>query len=293
MKKNIYVLVGIFAALIVVAYYLMNRPGESDVAAGNSQFLLNIDSLAVDRIEITSANGKVALEKKGGEWFLIEPVAYRANQSNVTALIHQAKNLAVKEIVSSNPDKRAIFQVDSTGTIVKIFQNGLQHSAFVVGKPTQSYSETYVRKAESNDVVVVAGALAFTFSKAAKDWRDKTVLAIPKENIKAISYQYAAESFSLALHDSIWMIGSAQPKAAEVNSLLSSLSNLQADDFVDSAFSTMPKITATVSVGDLQLRFSEMKDKDQYMVQSSASPQWFELQGWHAKQILKHKKDLM
>ena len=293
MKKNIYVLVGIFVLLVGVAYLLMNRPGENDIAVGNSQFLLNIDSLAVDKIEITSVNGKVAMEKKGGEWFLDEPVAYRANQASVTGVIHQAKNLAVKEIVSSNPDKRSIFQVDSTGTLVKIFQNGQEHSAFVVGKPTQSYSETYVRRDGSNDVVIVEGAVSFSFSKPAKDWRDKTVLNIPKENIKTISYQYTGENFALTLHDSVWMVGSAQAKATEVNSLLSSLSNLQADDFVDSVFSVMPKISAMVSVGDVQLRFSEIKDKDHVLVRSSASPQWFQLQGWHAKQILKHKKDLM
>ena len=124
MKKNIYVLLGVFALLIVVAYFMMNRPGENDISIGNSQFLVDVDSVAVDKIEIKSPKSAATLEKKGAEWSLSEPLVYRANQSSVTSLIHQIKNLAVKEIVSSNPEKRPIFQVDSTGTLVKVFQGG-------------------------------------------------------------------------------------------------------------------------------------------------------------------------
>ena len=291
MKKNTYVLLGVFAVLIVTAYFLMNQPGEKDIAVDNSQYLVNFDSVAVDKIEIKSPASTVTFEKKGAEWFLAEPVEYRANQSNVTSLIHQSKNLAVKEVVSSNPEKRSIFRVDSAGTLVKIFQNGQEHAAFIVGKPGQNYSETYVRKDQSNDVVIVNGSLTFAFNKAVKDWRDKTILNLPKESIKAISYQYAGESFSLSLHDTVWMIGDRNLKAGDVASLLTSLSNIEADDFVDSILTPAPKISATVSVGDVQIRFSEAKDK--YLAQTSTSPQWFELQGWRAKQILKHKKDML
>ena len=293
MKKNLYILVGVLAVLVVIAYFLMNRPGETDISMANSQLLLVVDSLAVDKIEITSPANKMVLAKKGDEWFLIAPIDYRANQSSVTAMIHQLKNLTVKEIVSSNPEKRPIFQVDSTGTLVKIFQGGQEHAAIVVGKRGQNFAETYVRKEESNDVAVVEGSLALVINKGVKDLRDKTVLNVPKETIKTISYQYPGESYSLALHDSVWMIGENKPKAAEVTSLLTALSHIDADDFVDSAITPVPKISATVNVGDVQLRFSEVKDKDKYLLQTSNSPQWFEVQGWHAKQLLKHKKDLI
>jgi hypothetical protein len=293
MKKNIYVLLGVFVVLVAVAFLLMNRPGEKDIAAGNSQLLVAIDSLAVDKIEIKSPANNVTLEKRGTEWFLSEPVDYRANQSSVTSLIHLSKNLSVKEIISSKPEKRSIFQVDSTGTLVKIFQNGQEHSAFIVGKPGQSYSETYLRKDESDDVVLVDGSLGMSFNKAVKDWRDKTVLNLPKETVKGILYQYSGEAFSLSFHDSVWMIGNDKVKVNDVTSLLTSLSNLQADDFVDSVLTPSPKITATISVGDVQIRLSEVKSKDNYLVQTSNSPQWFELQSWRAKQILKHKKDLL
>lgn len=293
MKKNTLILLIVLVILLAVAFFLMNQSGEKNVSGSDVRLFISIDSLSVDMIEIESPTGKVALQKRGVEWFLKEPVEYRADQSAVTSLIHQSKNLPVKAIVSSNPEKRGIFQVDTTGTLVKISQNGREVASFVVGKMGQSYDETYVRKEQSNDVAVVEGSISWSFKKAIKDWRDKAVLTIPKESIKGISYQYSGESFSLALRDSVWMIGSDKAKAGDVTSLLTSVANIQADDFIDSVLSPAPRITATVSVGDVQLRFSEIKDKDKYFVQTSNSPQWFELQGWRAKQILKHKKELL
>ena len=78
---------------------------------------------------------------------------------------------------------------------------------------------------------------------------------------------------------------------SDVTSLLSSLSNLQADDFVDSVLTPAPKITATISVGDVQLRFSEVKGQGQIFCTNFQFSSMVELQGWHAKQLLKHKKE--
>ena len=64
MKKNIYMLLGVLAVLIGVAYVLMNRPGESDISIGSSQFLVDVDSIAVDKIEITSPTNTVVRWKK-------------------------------------------------------------------------------------------------------------------------------------------------------------------------------------------------------------------------------------
>lgn len=293
MKKNTLILTGTLGVLLLLAWYVINRPGEQSVSSTNSSMLVSVDSLAVDKIEVSSPSNNIVLERKGIEWFLASPVAYRADQSSVTSLIHQAKNMIVKGTVSSNPVKRGMFQVDSTGTLVRISQQGKAAVSFVVGKMGQSYTETYARKEESNDVVIVEGFLSWIFNKAAKDWRDKTVLSLPRDNVKEISFQYPGETFALSLRDSIWMLGNAKAKAADVASLVSSVTTLQADDFVDSTLSPMPKIVATVSIGGVQIRFSESKDKEKYLIQTSNSPQWFSLQSWRVKQVLKHKKDLV
>ncbi|MCX6133132.1 MAG: DUF4340 domain-containing protein [Ignavibacteriales bacterium] len=294
MTRNTYVLLGLLAVLIIIAYFVMQKPGERSSTGENSEMLASVDSIALDRIEIKSPTASVVLEKKGVEWFVESPVSYKADQSNVATLIHSARTLRIDNIVSNKPDKHAVFQVDTaTGTLVRLMQGGAEKGAFILGKAGSSYSDMYARRAASNEVALVSGASSFVFNRPVKEWRDRTILSVPKETIKEVRYQYGDTTFVLAFRDGAWTIGRDSTQEGVVSSLLSSLSNIQADDFVDSLTTHPTKPTAQISFAGTQLTFFYVKGNEKYFVRSSASPQWFEMQNWHANQILMRKKDIL
>jgi hypothetical protein len=292
MSRNTYVLFGILALLVVVAYLVMQKPGERSSAGESGEYLVSVDSLSVDKIEIKSSASSVVLEKKGVEWFVTAPVSYRADQSVVATLIHDSKVLEVKNIVSNKPEKYAVFQVDSTGTQVRVFEKGTEKSSFIIGKSGGSYSEMYARRMNSNDVALVSGTSSYVFTRPLKEWRDRTILNAPREGIKEVKYQFGDTTFVLAYRDSAWTIGKDSTQDYVVSNLLSSLSNVQADDFVDTLTTHPPKPTAQISYAGTQLTFFYVKEGDKYLVQSSGLPQRFEMQSWHANQVLKRKKEL-
>jgi hypothetical protein len=279
--------------LVAVALLLMERPGERSASGETGELLATLDSAGVDKIEIKLSSGQIVLEKKGIEWYLQSPIHYRADQSNVASLISQARKLRVKATVSSNPENQSLFQVDSTGTLVKVYERGSQQSSFVIGKPGPSFSETYVRKETSNDVHLVDGMFSYMFNRSVNDWRDKSVASMPRDMIKEVKYQYGDTTFTLAFHDSVWRIGNAAVKDSEINMLLSTLADVKADDFVDIPPTPAPRFRIVISYGDVQLRFAEIKGENKYYLQSSTSPQLFELQQWRANQILKRRNDLV
>jgi len=289
MKQNT-MLIGVLALLLIVAYVVLQKPGEQSLSEEGTGKLVEIDSLKVDRIEIKSLSLDLILEKKGAEWFTQRPISYRADQNNVANVLHQAKNLEVKSIVSSNPEKHPMFTVDSSGTIVKISEAGSERAAFVVGKPSANYSDTYVRMMNSNDVALVGGAFGYMFNRALREWRDKNITVMPQETIREIKYQYGDTTFTLAFRDSVWMIGRDSTDLSSVQSILRNLSTVAADDFVDSTLTPQPRISAQISYGGVVLRFAFSKAMGKYYVQSSASPQWFVLETWRAEQLLKRKK---
>jgi hypothetical protein len=293
MTRNTYALLGILGVLVILAYLVMQKPGERSSSGENGEVLVSVDSLAVDRIDIKSPTVHVVLQKKGVEWFVESPVSYKADQSNVAGLIHSSKTLQVSNFVSNKPDKHSVFQVDSTGTLVRMFQNGAEKASFILGKSGSSYSELYARRAGSNDVALVNGASSYVFSRPVKDWRDRTILSTPRESIKEVRYQYGDTTFVLAFKDSSWTIGKDSTQEGVVSSLLSSLSNIVTDDFVDTLSTRPTKPSAQISFAGTQLTFFYVKGSEKYLVHSSASPQWFELQTWHANQLLLRKKDLL
>jgi hypothetical protein len=58
-------------------------------------------------------------------------------------------------------------------------------------------AEAYARKVDSNDVVILNSSLSYTINKPVKDWRDKTVLKVQKEQIKEVKFQYGDTTFTL------------------------------------------------------------------------------------------------
>jgi hypothetical protein len=291
MKKNTYILIGLFIVLLIVAFLVLQKPGEQSASSASTGFFTLIDSVSVDKIEIKTSTFSLVLEKRGTEWYIAQPINFKANQTNVGQIIHQIKNLEVKSTISSKPEKHSVFQVDQSGTEVKVYEKGIEKISFVLGKMAASYSELYARKLNSNDVLLVEGAYSYMFTRPVKDWRDKTIFTTPKENIKEVQYQYGDTTFSMVFKDSTWCIGKDKVQLSVIDGVLSSLSDLQADDFIDSTVS--PKIMGAVMYADVQIRFSLNKTTNKYLVQSSRSSQWFILGPGKANQILKRKKEII
>lgn len=292
MTRNTIILAGVLVILLIVAVLVMQKPGERSSSGDSGIALAQIDSIAVDKIEISSPAHALVLKKNGVEWYVQDPVSYRADQGVIASFLHDSKMMEVKNVVSNKPDKFSMFQVDSTGTRVRIFEKGTEKIGFIAGKATASYSEIYARRDGSNDVLIVRGVSPYAFSRPVKDWRDKAIVAVPKETIKEIRYQYGDTTLVLAFKDSVWKIGDEPAQESVVNSLLSLLASVQADDFIDTLAQRPSKITAQISYAGVQLNFFFMKQGEKYLVQSSSSPQWFEMTNWRANEILKRKKDI-
>jgi Domain of unknown function (DUF4340) len=277
----------------VAVFFVLRQPGEVSRTGSSSEFLAEYDSAAVDKLEITSPGGTVTLALEGGKWMLLSPLRYPADQSSIAAAVGKGKRIELRNVVSSNPQKQQLFQVDSAGTLVRVFEHGAQRAAFIVGKPGTSYTETYVRRDGSNDVYLADGLLTYIFAKGVKDWRDKAIFKSDQDQIKDVRMQFRDTTFALQFQDSLWRVDRDSASQPAVKNFLASLANLQADEFIDSAVTVTSAPNAVIEVEGTQIRLYAGKDGGKYTVQTSASPQWYEIQGWRASQILKRKKDFV
>ncbi|HEX9658618.1 MAG TPA: DUF4340 domain-containing protein [Bacteroidota bacterium] len=281
----------VLALLAVATFLVLRRPGETNVSG--TSFLVTYDSSSVDKIEIQSPKETVVLEKQGGTWSLTKPIQYRADQNSVQKAVGTGKSLGITSPVSTNPEKRNLFQVDSSGTLVKISSAGSETGVMYIGKTGSSFSNTYVRAAESNDVYLTDGVLSSVFNRPLKDWRDKTIFQRDKSQIKSVRFQYKDETFTLSLQDSAWIVDADPASETKATPFLNALSNIQTDEFIDTVVTTLSQPTAVISVEGADLTVYGINDGAQYIVRSSASAQLFELNKWRAEQLLKHKKDFI
>ena len=190
---------------------------------------------SVDRIDIVQPSGSVTTHP--GERTLDAHVALcarRPTRARSIEAISRGRTLRLKTLVSSNPAKQQMFQLDSTATLVRIYVKGMEAAAFRIGKPGPSYTETYVRREGSNDVYLTDGMLAGGLREAAARLAEQ---GDPRTQSRRISVRSASSTETRPSH-------SARPTARgkvdgepateyAVRGFLASLASLQCDDFVD------------------------------------------------------------
>jgi hypothetical protein len=292
MNKNTYILGGLLIVLIVLALLVLQKPGEqSSSDAGKTVF--KIDSSAIDKIELKTLASTITLEKRGAEWFVTQPITYKASQENVAQMLSQAKAMESNGIITNKPEKFAAFEVNSAGTQVKLSAKGAEQAAFVLGKMGSTYLEMYARTLSSNDVLLVTGVFGFTFNRSLKEWRDKTIFKTTRESIHEIAYRYGDTTFVLSFNNGEWFIGGAKAKKSAVGDIVGQLSDLRCSDFVDTAVTPVPKTIAMISYANVQVQWVFDKPSGKYFVQASNSPQRYIMESWQVNQVLKRKKELL
>jgi len=291
MKRNTWILAATLFSLGIATVVVLQQPGEYSTTGSSGNMLVSYDSAAVDKLEVFTSNGHVVLEKDGDLWNITSPMRYRAADNMATRAIGTGKAIELKSLVSTNPEKQSLFQVDSSGTLVKIYEKGAEKGAFRIGKATPSFTETYVRLEGSNEVHIAEGMLTSIYDRKPKDWRDKGIYRTARENITDVKLQYGDTTISVTFKDSVWRVDG--DSIGEPTSFIASLSKFETDDFVDTTITTLPKLSATIVVNDTAIRFYSDKESQKYFVQTSQSPQWFSIPLWRAKQVLKRKTDFL
>jgi hypothetical protein len=289
MKRNTWILAAVLVVLAALTYIVLQKPGERSLTGTEGDPIVECDSALVDRLEIQSAKGHLVLRKEGDEWKIISPISYRAADHMALKAAETPRTTRLKSLVSTNPDKQGLFQVDSTGILVRVFQQGVEKGAFRIGKTTTSFAESYIRREGSNDVYIADGVLSGVYDRKAEDWRDKGIYRTSRDAITSVTLNYGDTTIAVVRQDTVWTMNGKT--IGEPTSFLAAVAKIETETFVDTTITRLPPLSAVLTVDGTAIRFHFDKDTQKYFVLSSSSPQWFSIPLWRAKQLLKREKD--
>jgi LysM repeat protein len=292
MNRSTIVLITLLVLLGAIVYFLLpsSKEREREFSDKNPEINVVIDSASVMKLDMLRSGKSLTIENVGGKWTITAPGHFLADPSAVTQLLHGLSKFKIGTIISSNPEKQRLFQVDSSGTQVTATERNGKTVTLVVGKMGPSFSEVYVRLLGSVNVYLAEGIDTWSVTKDPKEWREKTILAIPSEAIKRVTYTAGTRQYEFKKDSSGWKSGDAVIESSVMNAPLTSFNNLRADDFVDSSitFQNMPVTVAIHGIDNVQMTLSPASpDSSKFFVQLSSSPQIFIVGKNTAEQILK------
>ena len=240
-NKQLLILSGIFVFLLLVVLIFENPFRKSDyqkkVEEATTLFP-NFNKEQVAKIEIVAKGETTTLSKQNEKWVVASMDNYPADNDSVDDLFAKVAEFDNANKVSDNPDNQAEFQVDSSGTEVKLMDaNDKMLAHLFVGKNTPGFLSSYVRVADSNDVYTAKGYLQSVFDKGTRTWKDRTIFDFNKDIVTQINITSAEETIELRLDaENKWQMFqpvSAAASQTEVQNLLTTFSQLETDDFAE------------------------------------------------------------
>lgn len=191
---------------------------------------------------------------------------YPADSASVQAVMEKLAAMKRDDLISQNPEKQSLFEVDSAkGIYVEVWdRQGESLGAFRIGKSGPDWSSHYVRKVGSDNVYSVRGSIRYSFFADDERWRDKTVVKFDRTAAERIALvkkggmQIVLEKEADTTGAAKWVIAVPEQhkaKTDEVNNLLNALSNYKATGWEESpevtdssAGFTNPELKATVTL---------------------------------------------
>jgi hypothetical protein len=193
MKRQQTILVAVF--VVLVGLLLWQRQEQGKVRRkGTAVETVKVDPAKVTRVKIHKPDGDVEIEKSGSDWKVTKPFEYAASTEMMDQMLKSLEELKLEDVISSNPEKRATYQVDSTGTAVEVWTGSDKPAlSLVVGKASADYTHTFVRRADRNEVYRAEGVLAYNFNRKPEEWKDKAILKLDEGSIKRVTLEYPKE----------------------------------------------------------------------------------------------------
>ncbi len=286
-KINNKALALLFAALLVVVILFVVLDGGKNERTFR-QVLVDIDTSAVTEILIypkSQNHQEVKLFKAEDGWKVTLASGKTASiaDKRISDLYMQLLAILPKRLAARDEAKWNEFQVDSTGSRVKVIEGSNVTLDLIIGRfsfQQPRTMNTFVRLYNDTDVYEVDGFLDMTFNQGANSFRDGTIINADFNNWTKLQFNYPSDSsFQLIKTGSDWLVNGIKADSSKTVNYLRRLSKLSNSSFIDDFNPENylnPTYSLNISTADLQ--FIEIKgfvNPDQYVINSTENTEAF------------------
>lgn len=255
-----------------------NKPAEAATPP-----LATFDAASVQQISIQDgSNPPVTLSKQGGNWRLLQPYAYAADNGEVSTLLSTLSNLHPSEQLGPQKDL-SIFGLDKPSTVQLQLAQG-KKLQFDFGSDVPAGGGVYLGTAASPGVVTVPAYIKTDAVKSAFDLQDRTVLYFSSDSLTGLTFQQKGKKASFERRDNKW----PEAKQCDIQTLVDALQGARMDALADVEGKNAPKyglakpdgvLTLTWKGGQGRVEIGAKKGTD-YYARSSDSAAIFILAGY-------------
>ncbi len=231
--KNLLIILGV---LLVVFFVVQLTKSDGRSKSLRSE-LVAIDTTKTTKVEISSPRGEVTLRKDDSEWTVALPGGEKRTKQNVVKSLLQTLNtIEPSRLASRKKETWKDYEVDSTGTRVKVYSGDELTTDIVLGRfgvEGQRNFYSFVRLFEDENVYVANNFMKMSVYENANDYRDNLIIRLKKDSLNQVVFNYPQGSFILTKNTD-WFLGNEKADSASVAGFFQGLNYANSKEFYDS-----------------------------------------------------------
>jgi hypothetical protein len=144
----------------------------------------------------------VSVKKDGDKWKLLAPREAPADPNEVDSLLTTLENLETDEVVTETTNDLKQFGLDAPSNVVSVVQEGSpQPLKLLLGDKTPDGAGVYAKTADKPRVFTIASFQETSLNKKPFDLRDRDLLKVKRDAVKALEVTGPGESYALERSD--------------------------------------------------------------------------------------------
>ena len=226
----------IFLVVLGLIAYILERP--KDITPSVNLFPeFTIDTAAL--IDIKNQEEKIILIKTDEGWKLEDEQGFPVDPELIKKTLESIAELKkANNVFSHNPEKQSIYEVDpNNGIEIKVSDQSQKILAnFFVGKTGPDFMSTYLRQADSDEVLLCEGYhLRSSFTRKPKNWYDLNITKLSQDQIEKIEINQGDKKLTLKKDQDAWQLidpNHAPAKKDLVDDMVNTIARLRANNLL-------------------------------------------------------------
>ena len=195
----------------------------------------------VERVELESPKGKVALALQDGKWRITAPVALRADEGAMSQVLFKARDLRAKEVVAEDAKRLAAYGLDKPQVRLSVWEKDAKEPRTLLLGPAREKDRAYATTLGpgAGGVAAVDATTLQDFARGVTDLRDRSLSeAFDTKDVTRVTIQRPSVTLSLdrtGTGEEDWQLAAprkGKTRGGRVSELLWTLRNLKWKDLV-------------------------------------------------------------
>jgi hypothetical protein len=287
--KTTFILLLVFLGLLAFIFLFdvkdvgKEKPGDK---------LVDLSSDDVERINFKTEEETITFTKEGEDnWLISEPIEAKADKYEVDRIANDFSSLEIDRVVEDEPKDLEKYGIPQKEISLK-FKDREEPVRVLVGLENPLDQKFFAKRDDETRVVLISSTHKTLFEKKLFDFREKNIFKLETDDVKGINLRSGDIQWEAEFEEDDWFLKKpvvSLAKKNDITSLISSLSDLKAKEFVseEKTDEELKKfmldepehtITLKMPLENQEVTFLIQKTEDKLYATTSLSPKIIEVE---------------